>query len=268
MVKIFTMVKDEADIVEEWIIYHGCTFGWNNIYIIDNYSTDGTFEIINKFQKLINISREENYKHKGLYMKNLINKYCSNNDIAFPIDIDEFIVYFDNNTINVDKNIINNYINNLKESRIYKANYINIVLTCEEGFKKAIKEIDYGTYYNMGTMAKSFFNIKYYNGEIDHGNHINCEDYFLTKICLVHYHARNLEQIKNKVLNNITGLGYLNNLDSLKNIIKNNPICEGNHHVKNQINILENKFKLNYRSSNSNDLILTPLKNKIINGYF
>jgi hypothetical protein len=44
MTKIFTIVKDEVDIVDDWLIYHGCMFGWNNIYIIDNYSSDGTWE--------------------------------------------------------------------------------------------------------------------------------------------------------------------------------------------------------------------------------
>jgi len=95
MVKVITMVKDEVDIIKDWVLYHSFLFGFNNIYVIDNYSVDGTYEVINKYKSLINIFREANYKKKGIYMKNLINKYCVNNDkIAFPIDIDEFIVYY------------------------------------------------------------------------------------------------------------------------------------------------------------------------------
>jgi hypothetical protein len=45
-IKLFTMVKDEIDIIRDWIIYHGCMFGWDSIYVIDNFSTDGTYEII------------------------------------------------------------------------------------------------------------------------------------------------------------------------------------------------------------------------------
>ena len=45
-IKIFTMVKDENDIIREWIIYHAELFGYENIFIIYNYSTVGTFEII------------------------------------------------------------------------------------------------------------------------------------------------------------------------------------------------------------------------------
>ena len=122
----------------------------------------------------------------------------------------------------------------------------------------------------MGSAAKSFFNTKYYNGTIDHGNHIHCNDYHLTKICLVHYHFRNAEQMKNKIINNIQGFGYKNDLNFLKNLIQNNPNCEKNHHVRNQIGILENNYtyKLNYREPCSSDIILTPLKNKVIDGYF
>ena len=49
MVKIFTMVKDEVDIVNDWIIYHASMFGYDNIYVIDNYSTDGTYELLQKY---------------------------------------------------------------------------------------------------------------------------------------------------------------------------------------------------------------------------
>ena len=37
-----TMVKDEVDIVEHWINYHGKLFGYENLFIVDNMSSDGT----------------------------------------------------------------------------------------------------------------------------------------------------------------------------------------------------------------------------------
>ena len=275
MVKIFTMVKDEVDIIKEWIIYHGSMFGFSNIYIIDNYSTDGTYETIKEFSNLINIFREPDYSKKGDYMKNLIDKYC-NNEIAFPMDIDEFIVYYDNNTISIDKNLINNYINTLNLSIIYKANYILSLIDRNDpdGYKNGLIESNYGAYINMGDHAKSFFNTKYYKGTIDHGNHIhfiqsnNCH---LTKICLVHYHYRNLEQMKKKILNNIIGLGYKNDLHYLYNLLNNNKSCPGFHHVKSQIEVLENKYLLPLHDINLNDknnISLEPLKNRVQNGYF
>ena len=268
MVKIFTMVKDEIDIVKQWIIYHGCLFGWNNIFVIDNFSTDGTYELLYKFKHLINLSRENDYSQKGDYMRRLIDKHCGPNEIAFPMDIDEFIVYYDNGKINVDKKFINDYFNNLPISKIYKANYIYGLLTSPDGVQNAVKEIDYGYYHDMKNNGKSFFKRKYYKGNVDHGNHINCTDYHLSKICLVLYHYRHVEQMKKKILNYILGFEYKNNLVFLENLIKNDPHCNGNHHIKNQINVLNNTFQLKYRPNNDTDIILTPLKNKAISEYF
>jgi hypothetical protein len=260
-IKIFTMVKDENDIIREWIIYHAELFGYENIFIIDNYSTDGTFEIIEEYKGKIHIFRAKKYQEKGILMKSLINKFCLPNDIAFPIDIDEFIVYYENNKIISDKTTINDYMNNLKDAHIYKANYIISIITdkTEKGYNNAIIETKYGLHQNYGSNAKSFFKLKNYTGDIDHGNHIITNDYFLTKICLVHYHSRNLEQMKKKIYNNVIGLGYPNNLGELKLALHKNANCNGNHHVRNYINILENTYKIHFQPYNSGMIELAPL---------
>jgi hypothetical protein len=264
MTKLFTIVKDEVDIVEDWLIYHGSIFGYENIFIIDNYSTDGTWEKLNEYNHLVKIFRRDDYSKKGEYMRNFINIFCSNGEIAFPIDIDEFIVYYGKNGVSVNKDLINNYINTLPKCVLYKANYIQTLITKEDGYEKATHEINWGTYCNRGNDAKTFFNTAYYKGPIDHGNHIITNNYCLTKICLVHYHARNMEQMKKKILNNITGLGYHNDLTYLKNLMDTNPSCRGFHHVKNQINVLEGNYSLNIHNVKGDEINLTVLKDKII----
>ena len=65
-VKVFTMVKNEEDIIDFWINYHGSLFGYRNLYIVDNYSNDGTYEKIMKYKKIgINIFQEKDYREKG-----------------------------------------------------------------------------------------------------------------------------------------------------------------------------------------------------------
>jgi hypothetical protein len=267
------MVKDEVDIIRDWVIYHGSLFGFNNIYVIDNFSTDGTYEELMKFNDLINITRKPDYKKKGDYMTELIRTYSYGNDtIAFPIDIDEFIVYFDKNSKEVifDKNLINNYINNLVISRVYKANYIMTIPNNKNGNLRAPAEIDYGEYSDYGASAKSFINTKYFNENIDHGNHINCNDYHLTNIVLVHYHVRNFEQLKKKNINNIVGLGYPTDLASLKKLIKDVPNLAGFHHIHSYINILENKYSIPYYENYdlNRHILIKSLKDRILGGFF
>ena len=63
MIKLFTMVKDEVDIIEDWILYHGTLFGFENLYIVDNMSNDGTYEVIQKYEKNgVHSFRHPNYK--------------------------------------------------------------------------------------------------------------------------------------------------------------------------------------------------------------
>lgn len=266
MIKLFTMVKDECDIIRDWILYHGYIFGFENLFIIDNISSDGTFEIINEYaEKGVKIYRESDYKDKGNFMKRLIDGNCANNDIAFPIDIDEFIVYHERGSkeVNCDKALINDYINGLGDvGRIYKANYILNMITHEGGYQRAFCENKYGIYNDYGNHAKSFFRVDLYNGDIDHGNHI-CDKngYFMSNICLVHFHCRNLEQMKKKVINNVIGLGYPNDLHSLRELINNNPNCQGNHHVRHQISILEGNYKIDVFSYEDHFINLYELNN-------
>ena len=273
MVKIFTMVKDEVDIIKDWIIYHGSLFGWNNIYIIDNCSTDGTYETILGFESLgINIFQKNDYRKKGEYMSFLINKYCSEDTLAFPIDIDEFIIYYEpgSKEVKFDKNFIIHYFDTLPKATLYKSNYLMPILTNPNGFNRATVELDYAHYVDYGAQAKTFFNTKYYKGEIDHGNHIPSKDYFLTNIALIHYHDRNIDQAKKKTLNNVKGLGYSTDLNDLHNTLKKYSTCGGNHHIRKLISIHENKFQLPYVEHPDIHycVSITPFKKRIIDGYF
>jgi hypothetical protein len=267
--KVFTMVKDEEDIVEDWVRYHGEIFGYNNLYIIDNFSLDGTYtKLMTLKQKYnINVTRLLDYSQKGNYMTQMMQQIC-NKEIVFPIDIDEFIVYYDkkDNKISCDKNIIINYIKSLPPFfPIFKMNYILSKITNENGYNRAVCESTHGEYLDYGSMAKTFFNSRTFKGKIDHGNHYNCNNYILTKLCLIHFHERNVEQMKKKIYNNLKGLGYNPfNLNELKQL-SNNTSLSGYHHIANQIRVLENTFSLSNSSINSSDIVLSPFNNFIIN---
>ena len=110
-------------------------------------------------------------------------------------------------------------------------------------------------------MGKSFFDTRFWNGNIDHGNHCNSHRCFsLSKLCLVHYHCRNLEQHKKKVINNVKGLGYdCNDLNKLKTF---GIMSGGGHHILHMVNIHEGKYYINTNDRvNENDIDLSPISN-------
>lgn len=256
MIKIFTMVKDECDIIEDWIIYHSKIFGLENIFVIDNLSTDGTYEIVQKYMaKGLKAVQYPEYRFKGLYMTELMSEYHQN-EILMPIDIDEFICLFKNNVIITEKDSILNYIKNLPEHKLYKMHYILANVQDENGYE-GVNALT-GAYLDINkNLLKSFISAKF-KQRIDHGNHMPFNDYILTDLALVHYHFRNIEQFKKKVLNNVIGLGH--KADDL-NYLQNLPVdCFGGHHIKNMIEMLMGTFKLNVHLPCEKDIDIKPIK--------
>ena len=161
IIKLFTMVKDEIDIVEDWLKYHGTLFGYKNLYIIDNMSIDGTFEKLQEYKsKGISLIQKPNYMLKGEYMNELINHpNCGDYDIAYPIDIDEFIVYYDKDTNTLLPFRTVTYFNTLSMSNtVFKTNYINALISNGNGigYERATIESEIGMYDDYKDMAKSF----------------------------------------------------------------------------------------------------------------
>lgn len=264
IIKLFTMVKDEVDIVEDWLKYHGTLFGYTNLYIVDNMSQDGTYEKIKEYElKGVCIIQKPDYRLKGQYMDELINNPdLGDYDIAYPIDIDEFVVYYDKSANKLLPFRTKNYFSTLSmENTIFKTNYIQSTITTgsTDGYKRATIESTYGVYQDYKHMAKTFVNKRKWNGNLDHGNHYSIDNYCITDLCLVHFHCRNLEQMKKKIINNVVGLGYSqHDVNELSTHLSG---C-GNHHVKHMISILNNTFEIetNHKMSEGDVLVtLHPL---------
>jgi hypothetical protein len=248
------MVKDEADIVRDWVLYHTSLVGQQNIYAVDNMSTDGTYEILRELK--VNTFRSSDYKKKGYYMTNFADKFP--NDIIIPLDIDEFIVrYNSDGTISCDG--IAQRILHLPLKAVYKMNYVQV--QCSKDFAHATLQAEKGVFEDYGALAKSFFNTRVFKGKIDHGNHFYTKDYILSPFVLVHYQTRNREQILRKIKNNLVGLGYdLTNKEQLQHVVQNRR--EGNHHARSWLQIMDGEPPIRYSSDGNVDL--RPLALKIL----
>jgi len=250
------MVKNEIDIVEDWIIYHGNMFGYNNIYIVDNRSDDGTYEMCEQYKNShgIYLTSRDDYRAKGAHMHHILRDVGRKDyQFAWPVDIDEFITYYDYNTQTLHPDRTVEYLNQLNvknDTGIYKTDYIGSYITTPGGYDRAARQATRGYHNSYNQFAKTFYKYNKFK-TTDHGNHhvhgVHESEvaYDTTSICLVHYHERSYDQIVCKTKNNCAGFGYpVDDIDTLEQLLSKNPNLPGNHHMKRLIDILSNKFDI------------------------
>jgi hypothetical protein len=256
MVKILCMVKNEVDIVRSWVKYHASLVGLKNLVVLDNQSTDGTKEAL--MQSGVTVISVPDYRLKGQYMTDLARN--SPTEMVIPLDIDEFMVVYDKKTNTISCNVLS-VLATLPTVPVYKMNYIEVKSLGE--YNTAPAQATHGRYLDYASFAKSFFHMKEFKGTIDHGNHFQTPYYIQTTICLVHYHYRNKNQYFEKIKCNLEGFKYpLNDVVELKRLLSVR--CQGNHHVRSQIAILEGTFSRPRDEIAPDDIDLTPLMRKIL----
>lgn len=241
IIKIFCMQKNEDDILEYWIVHHAKIVGYNNIYIVDNMSTNSK-DIYKKYPT-INVSYSNDYKNKGDVIYNLIkNTQC---DIAIPLDIDEFIVYNDKGNHNSSITSIRKELQNLPNcDGRYSFKYYLTSLNTKLYYKDPIKEIKNFRMEDLKGHNKKFF-IKSLMTGLDHGNHYgfvksNSNNNTETNLVLVHYHFRGIFKLIEKCKNDIKGLNIVKNINNIDELEKSNKIgIMGNHNIKTYLNYVK-----------------------------
>ena len=143
-------------------------------------------------------------------------------------------------------------------------NYIQSKITNTNGYCNAPVESVYGSYDDRGLSAKTFVLSSLFKSTLDHGNHYTTDNYLMSDICLVHYHYRNIDQMKKKIYNNVNGFGYpVFNKTKLQQLLLENKDCNGFHHVNNQIQILSNTYEIPISTHCETDIVLEPFSTKI-----
>lgn len=256
MVKIISIVKDEADVVRDWVVYHAAIVGMSNLMVLDNKSTDGTVDILAALR--VPFLSVDDYKKKGDYMTNFLQRHP--NELVIPMDIDEFFVGYDKatNTISTD-NLLQKLLG-LPVQPVYKMPYVQA--RCTRECSRATLQCERGELDERGGFDKTFFHTRLFRGVVDHGNHYITENYYRSPFALVHYHHRNMEQIRLKTKNNCVGLGYnLENLEELRTLASGRGY-NGWHHVKNWVEMQDGTYTFPLNSDGN--VALAPMRSKLI----
>lgn len=94
-VKVFTVTKNETDLIEDFVTYHGTLFGYDNVVVIDNNSDCPiVLDLYKKFRKQnVTIEYHDGYSgdSQGNAFTRSMLRHKSSCDFMMGIDTDEFV---------------------------------------------------------------------------------------------------------------------------------------------------------------------------------
>ena len=95
MLKIFLLTKNEEELIEDWIRYHGHLFGFENLNIIDGSDNRKVLDIYEKYrQKGLNVYfSKANLNEITNVLNEQMHKYKGEDNFLIKLDTDEFLAY-------------------------------------------------------------------------------------------------------------------------------------------------------------------------------
>jgi glycosyltransferase involved in cell wall biosynthesis len=214
MVKIYSFIKNEEAILQDWLLYHTHLVGASNVYIIDHSSTDQTPVILEKWrQKGIHVFKSKDpFKMKSSLLSSLMKK--SGKDFIIPLDADEFLVLKEGNKLNADKERIRTYLQNLEVgSYRYKLHQVDVIPTKREQADPLINLVEFKTkwYKDWKLYAKTFYHSNYFLST-DQGNHKGQVKgggkLKITDLTLMHYDVRDYQHFVTKMIKGAKAYGH------------------------------------------------------------
>lgn len=216
-VRCITMQKNESKLLEAWIKYYGYLFGFENLYILDNGSSEtDVFDILSKYEKVgvnidLSFNKKEDFDRKGEIISKIVHDWDAKDDkydFVIPIDCDEFIVLCDSG-VSISREKIDAYLDKLigkKEAFIMQKLFLNIP--------------EDTSFFTPAIVPKSMF-AKNTLGFLDHGFHhpqsSQSDETHITKLGYIHLHNKKFSDVLQAAKEKLEF--YINTDD--KEIIKN-----------------------------------------------
>jgi hypothetical protein len=201
------MQKNEKQLLEPWILYHGLHFGFENLYVYDNGSSEAScVALLKKYENYgVNVNwaykKNSDFESKGHIFSEKIKQLDRENpsDFYFPMDCDEFIAVEKGvGNVSVDAYSI---LNSLSEFRLSAAP-LSICTAYDNN--PAVR----GKYYRASGQIKTFFakgtcwtlDLGFHDGKTKSG-----EAAVKTKIAYIHFHYKEFKNYFTSAVQKLEG---------------------------------------------------------------
>lgn len=254
-IKIICLTRDEHELIEDWLLYHGYLVGYDNIILMDNNSVHPeVLRIYEEYRKKgVTIHTVEDFGGlgQGVHTTNYINMYKHTCDWFVPLDTDEFLYSAKHLHEGSDPTDRDNVI------EVFKAIPLDQTWCTIQEFPQAevdtanpnyienriIKPARNMIYFAKDT-SKSAAN-HWYDGciksfvrsdafiKISNGNHIIDVSYGnrgVAPVGFFHFHSTGNRDLFNRAKKHIVSHKYVNVNDTLKNIVNTCVKIEGYSH--------------------------------------
>jgi hypothetical protein len=278
-VKIFTVTKNEYDLIEPFILHHGELFGMENLIIIDNNSTDARVaNIYDKYKNKVSIVVEPDYRNnsQGRHFTKYM-KLHSEADYLIGLDTDEFIVAETPDGISIDKNTILEILaNGLTDPLAGKFTYQCYWNSVTDKLTHANPTVDITTFNRVPAINFK----RFYRGSrfiaTDVGNHngwvTEGTNELTTNLSLMHFNDTGCERIMERCRTILVGYGYIDESDDTNTVIekmKKQTVMYGSHrHTQYLHYLLTGKvchYSLHHGPINKTTTVFADHMNKLMN---
>lgn len=229
IVKIFTVTKNETDLIDDFIHYHGSLFGFTNIVIIDNDSDCPTvLQLYDDFRRMgVVVEKYPSYRgnSQGKAFTKYMSKYRTECNFMVGLDTDEFLQFPDFLTMNLNratsaqflKNRFRAYFSNLSRdaSKFNIVKYFESVpdttnkCYSEQSMKRPAKNIVY-FYPSTAKPKKCFFRSETFLSTVNgcHNGKTSSGREVASDLCYVHFHDTGARRSVERARNIVRGYAY------------------------------------------------------------
>lgn len=225
LVKIFTVTKDETDLINDFVLYHGSIFGYTNIVLIDNMSSCPiVLNLYRKFRNLgVNIESHASYEgnSQGQAFTKSMSRHKNTCRFLVGLDTDEFIQVpgfttdpFKWTSVHL-KSKFEIYFNSLpKEATKFSMStyYNSVPNTTSPGYidQKLVRPATDTIYFQKTTAKKYFFRSNAFLSTVNgcHNGKTTRGKEHPTSVCYIHFHNTGARRTIERARGVINGYNY------------------------------------------------------------